>query len=75
MTSAPGCSWRARATYPDTRARDEGAAALRKRERGLQVASLLSELVVGGRFESLDLSRLGYQRVLDNAPYPELGII
>ena len=38
------------------------------------VGRALSELVLKGRFESLDLSRLGFQRVIDNAPYPELGI-
>jgi hypothetical protein len=35
----------------------------------------LAELIVKGRFETIDLTRMGYQRVLDNAPYPETGII
>ncbi len=35
----------------------------------------LAELVVHGRFESIDLSRMGYQRVLDNTPYGETGIL
>ena len=39
------------------------------------VGRALSELVVHGRYQSLDLSRMGYQRVLDNAPYAETGII
>jgi glycine/D-amino acid oxidase-like deaminating enzyme len=39
------------------------------------VGRALAELVVKGRFETLDLARLGYQRVLDRAPYPETGII
>lgn len=38
---------------------------------GLAMAELLRE----GRFSTIDLSRLGYQRVLDNAPYREQGII
>jgi glycine/D-amino acid oxidase-like deaminating enzyme len=39
------------------------------------VGRALAELVVAGRFETLDLSRLGYRRVLEGAPYPETGII
>lgn len=39
------------------------------------VGRALAELVVKGRFETIDLSRMGYRRVLDNAPYPETGII
>jgi FAD-dependent oxidoreductase domain-containing protein 1 len=39
------------------------------------VGRALAELVVKGRFETLDLSRMGYRRVLDNAPYRETGII
>ncbi|HYC37069.1 MAG TPA: FAD-dependent oxidoreductase [Usitatibacter sp.] len=39
------------------------------------VGRALSELIVKGRFETLDLSRMGYQRVIDNAPYRETGII
>jgi glycine/D-amino acid oxidase-like deaminating enzyme len=39
------------------------------------VGRALAELVVNGRYETLDLSRMGYQRVLDNAPYAETGII
>ena len=39
------------------------------------VGRALAELVVKGRYESIDLSRMGYQRVLDNAPYPETGIL
>jgi FAD-dependent oxidoreductase domain-containing protein 1 len=39
------------------------------------VGRALAELAVQGRYETLDLSRMGYQRVLDRAPYPETGII
>ena len=39
------------------------------------VGRALAELIVKGRFESLDLSRMGYQRVLDDAPYRETGIL
>ena len=39
------------------------------------VGRALAELIVKGRYESIDLSRMGYQRVLDNAPYPETGIL
>lgn len=35
----------------------------------------IAELIVHGRFETLDLTRLGYARVAANAPYPERGII
>jgi glycine/D-amino acid oxidase-like deaminating enzyme len=35
----------------------------------------LSELILGGRYETLDVARLGYQRVVDDEPYPELGIV
>ena len=35
----------------------------------------LAELILDGRFETLDLARLSYQRVLDGTPYPEQGII
>jgi FAD-dependent oxidoreductase domain-containing protein 1 len=39
------------------------------------VGRALKELIVDGRFETIDLSRMGYQRVIDGAPYPETGII
>ncbi|MFK7801700.1 MAG: NAD(P)/FAD-dependent oxidoreductase, partial [Anaerolineae bacterium] len=35
----------------------------------------LSELILYGRFETIDLGRMSYQRLLDNDPYPERGII
>jgi FAD-dependent oxidoreductase domain-containing protein 1 len=35
----------------------------------------LSELLLNGRFETLDLARLGWQRVVRGDPYPEQGII
>jgi FAD-dependent oxidoreductase domain-containing protein 1 len=39
------------------------------------VGRALAELIVKRRFETIDLSRMGYQRVVDRAPYPETGII
>ena len=39
------------------------------------VGRALAELITGGRYATLDLARLGYQRVLDEAPCPEAGII
>jgi len=38
------------------------------------VGRALSELIIDGRYESIDLTRLSYQRVLDNTPYPERGV-
>ena len=32
------------------------------------VGRALAELIVKGRYETLDLTRMGYQRVLDKAP-------
>ena len=39
------------------------------------VGLALSELILNGRYETIDLERMSYQRVLDNAPYKEKGII
>lgn len=39
------------------------------------VGRALAELIVKGRYDTIDLGRMGYQRVLDNAPYAETGII
>src|SRR5262245_22179229 len=39
------------------------------------VGRALAELVVRGRYETIDLTRMGYRRVVDNDPYPEAGII
>lgn len=39
------------------------------------VGRALSELVVKGRFETIDLSRMGYGRVLAGEPYRERGIL
>lgn len=39
------------------------------------VGRALSELVLRGRFETLDLSRMGYRRVLEGKPYGETGIL
>ncbi|MEM7207553.1 MAG: FAD-binding oxidoreductase [Pseudomonadota bacterium] len=35
----------------------------------------LAELILNGRYETIDLNRLGWQRLLDDAPLPERGII
>ena len=35
----------------------------------------IAELIVKGRFESIDLSRFDYERVSRNEPYPERGIL
>lgn len=35
----------------------------------------MAELILKGRYETIDLSRFGWQRVADNAPLPERGII
>jgi glycine/D-amino acid oxidase-like deaminating enzyme len=35
----------------------------------------MAELIVRGRFETLDLANFGYGRVVENRPYPERGII
>jgi glycine/D-amino acid oxidase-like deaminating enzyme len=42
---------------------------------GPAAARALSELILHGRFTTLDLSRMGYQRVLDNAPLHENIVI
>jgi glycine/D-amino acid oxidase-like deaminating enzyme len=39
------------------------------------VGRAIAELVVHGRYETIDLARMGYRRVLDNEPYAESGII
>jgi glycine/D-amino acid oxidase-like deaminating enzyme len=39
------------------------------------VGRALAELIVQGRFETLDLSRMGYQRVIEGRPYREKGIL
>ena len=39
------------------------------------VGRALAELVTLGRFDTLDLTRMGYQRVLDRTPYRERGIL
>ena len=35
----------------------------------------MAELVVDGRFSTIDLSRLSYERVVEERPLPEQGII
>jgi FAD-dependent oxidoreductase domain-containing protein 1 len=39
------------------------------------VGRAMAELILDGSFQTIDLSRMGYQRVVDHAPYPEQGII
>ena len=39
------------------------------------VGRALAELIVAGRFETLDLGRMGYRRVLEGRPYRETGIV
>lgn len=39
------------------------------------VGRALAELITRGRYETLDLGRMGYQRVLEGRPYRETGII
>lgn len=38
------------------------------------VGRALAELVLEGRFQTLDLTRMGFARVADNKPYAEIGI-
>jgi len=35
----------------------------------------MSELLLDGAYVTIDLTRLGYRRVLNNEPYPEMGIV
>jgi glycine/D-amino acid oxidase-like deaminating enzyme len=35
----------------------------------------IAELIVHGRFETIDLSRFGYRRIALHSPYPERGIL
>lgn len=35
----------------------------------------IAEMIVHGAFQTIDLTRLGYDRVLNNMPYRELGIL
>ncbi|MCP4415210.1 MAG: FAD-binding oxidoreductase [Chloroflexi bacterium] len=39
------------------------------------VGMALSELILDGQYSTMDLSQMSYQRVLDNMPYKEMGII
>ncbi|MGI9384950.1 MAG: NAD(P)/FAD-dependent oxidoreductase [Methyloligellaceae bacterium] len=39
------------------------------------VGRALAELVLEGRYQSIDLARMEFRRVLENTPYPELGIV
>jgi FAD-dependent oxidoreductase domain-containing protein 1 len=35
----------------------------------------IAEHILGGRYETIDLTRLGWKRIADGTPYPEEGII
>jgi glycine/D-amino acid oxidase-like deaminating enzyme len=35
----------------------------------------IAELILDGSYQTIDLSRFGWQRVLEGAPYRETGII
>ena len=35
----------------------------------------IAELIIHGQFNTIDLTRLGYERIEKNQPYPELGIL
>lgn len=39
------------------------------------VGRALAELVVAGRFESIDLSEFGWARVIENRPMPEINVV
>ena len=42
-------------------------------QHGPAVGRAVKELILDGGFRSIDLSRLSYRRVLDNAPLPDFG--
>jgi hypothetical protein len=35
----------------------------------------MAELILGGRFETMDLARFGTGRILRREPYAEMGIV
>ncbi len=39
------------------------------------VGRAVTELILEGSYQTLDLSRMGYQRIIDDAPYREDGIV
>lgn len=39
------------------------------------IGRALAELVLDGQYGTIDLDRFGYQRILEGAPYAELGIV
>lgn len=44
-------------------------------QKGPAIGRALSELVLHGRYDTIDLSRLSYQRVIDNKPLHETGFV
>lgn len=63
--------WRARLPNLHTVAGFSGHGMMHAPAAGRAIA----ELIVHGRFETIDLARMGYERVETNAPYRELGIL
>jgi hypothetical protein len=39
-----------------------------------QLSGAISELCIDGEFRTLDLSAFGFQRIIENKPYAEMGI-
>jgi FAD-dependent oxidoreductase domain-containing protein 1 len=44
-------------------------------QKGPAIGRALSELILHGRYETIDLSRLSYQRIIDNRPVYETGFV
>ena len=40
----------------------------------LGVGRGIAELITTGSYQTIDLTKLGYQRIIDEQPYPEMGI-
>jgi hypothetical protein len=39
------------------------------------VGRAVSELIIDGSYQTIDLTRLGWTRIANNEPYRELGIL
>ena len=44
-------------------------------QQGPAAGNAIAELIVHGRFTTIDLARLGYERIARGEPYPELNIV
>ena len=44
-------------------------------QQGAGVGNAIAELITKGRYETIDLARLGYERIMNNKPFFELNII